>query len=80
MCQIFFEIKKEKERICRNICIALHIGGLDMIRTQIYFTKRQKKFFKKESKRLQETSASLIRRVLDQYIDQRDRENRDNGK
>ena len=51
-----------------------------MIRTQIYFTKRQKKFFKKESKRLQETSASLVRRVLDQYIDQRDREDRDNGK
>ena len=42
-----------------------------MIRTQIYFTKRQKQFFKKESKRLQVTSASLIRRVLDQHIDQK---------
>ena len=51
-----------------------------MIRTQIYFTKRQKKFFKRESKRLQDTSASLIRRVLDQYIDQKEREERGNGK
>lgn len=48
-----------------------------MIRTQIYFTKRQKQFFKKESKRLQTTAASLIRRVLDQYIDQ---EEKNNGK
>ncbi len=40
-----------------------------MIRTQIYFTKRQKKFFKKEAKRLQTSSASVIRRVLDSHID-----------
>jgi len=47
-----------------------------MIRTQIYFTKRQKKFFKKEAKRLQTTQASLIRSALDGYIDQQDRDNR----
>jgi len=46
-----------------------------MIRTQIYFTKRQKKFFKKEAKRLQETSSSIIRRVLDHHIDEKEREN-----
>ena len=57
------------------ICI-----GVKMIRTQIYFTKRQKQFFKKEAKRLQTTQASLIRRVLDQHIDQKEREERDNGK
>jgi len=51
-----------------------------MIRTQIYFTKRQKRFFKKESKRLQITTASLIRRVLDQHIDQKNREEHKNGK
>ena len=42
-----------------------------MIRTQIYFTKRQKQFFKKEAKRLQTTQSSLIRNVLDKYIDQK---------
>lgn len=53
--------------------------GVKMIRTQIYFTKRQKQFFKKEAKRLQTTQASLIRNVLDRYIDQKEEE-RDNGK
>lgn len=57
----------------------IYIGD-KMIRTQIYFTKRQKKFFKKEGKRLQTTQASLIRSVLDRYIDQRNREDRNNGK
>ncbi len=41
-----------------------------MIRTQIYFTKRQKKFFRKEAKRLQTTVSSLIRSVLDKHMDQ----------
>ena len=54
--------------------------GEEMIRTQIYFTKRQKQFFKKEGKRLQTTQSSLIRSVLDRYIDQKNREERDNGK
>ncbi len=45
--------------------------GVKMIRTQIYFTKRQKQFFKKESKRLQTSQASLIRAALDSYIDQK---------
>jgi len=40
-----------------------------MIRTQIFFTKRQKRFFKREAKRLQVSASSLIRRVLDQHID-----------
>ena len=44
-----------------------------MIRTQIYLTKRQKVFFKKESKRLQTSAASVIREVLDKYIDQQNR-------
>ena len=39
-----------------------------MIRTQIYFTKRQKQFFKKEAKKLEISAASLIRRVLDKYM------------
>jgi len=42
-----------------------------MIRTQIYFTKRQKQFFKKEAKRLQTSQASVIRAVLDKYMDQK---------
>lgn len=50
-----------------------------MIRTQIYFTKRQKQFFKKEARRLQTTQSSLIRRVLDQHID-RKREEKNDGK
>ena len=48
--------------------------GVKMIRTQIYFTKRQKKFFKRESKRLQTSQSSLIRGVLDRYMDQKKRE------
>jgi len=48
--------------------------GVKMIRTQIYFTKRQKRFFKKEAKRLQTTQASLIRNVLDRYIDHKGEE------
>ena len=39
-----------------------------MERTQIFFTKRQKDFFKKEAKKLEISYASLIRRVLDSYI------------
>jgi hypothetical protein len=45
-----------------------------MERTQIFFTKRQKKFFKKEAVRLEVSYASLIRRVLDDYIDKYARE------
>ena len=56
----------------------IYIGD-KMIRTQIYFTKRQKKFFKKEARRLQTSQASLIRRVLDRYID-RNREGKCDGK
>ena len=44
-----------------------------MIRTQIFFTKRQKQFFKKEAKKLQITPSSLIRRALDQYIEGKER-------
>lgn len=44
-----------------------------MIRTQIYFTKRQKLFFKREARRLQTTQSSLIRNVLDKHIDQKDK-------
>jgi len=51
-----------------------------MIRTQIYFTKRQKSFFKKEARRFQTTQSSLIRGVLDGYIDKKSREERNNGK
>jgi len=47
--------------------------GVKMIRTQIYFTKRQKRFFKKEAKRIQTSASSLIRQVLDQYLDQKNR-------
>ena len=39
-----------------------------MERTQIFFTKRQKIFFKKKAKKLEISYASLIRRVLDSYI------------
>jgi len=53
------------------ICI-----GVKMIRTQIYFTNRQKKFFKKRAKKLETSYASLIRMVLDSYIE---KENK-NGK
>ncbi len=53
--------------------------GVKMIRTQIYFTERQKKFFKRESKRLQTSQASLIRGVLDRYMDQKKRD-KDNEK
>jgi uncharacterized ferredoxin-like protein len=38
-----------------------------------------KKFFKKEARRLQTSQASLIRRVLDRYID-RNREGKCDGK
>jgi len=48
-----------------------------MIRTQIYFTKRQKQFFKKEARRLQTTQSSLIRNVLDEHIDRKREEKRD---
>ena len=50
-----------------------------MIRTQIYFTERQKQFFKKESERLQTTQSSLIRGVLDRHID-RETAERENDK
>ena len=53
--------------------------GVKMIRTQIYFTKRQRSFFKKEAKRLQTTYSSLIRSVLDKHIDQKNGES-NNGK
>jgi hypothetical protein len=55
--------------------ICIFFIGVKMIRTQIYFTKRQKKFFKKEAKRLQTTQASLIRSVLDGYIDNKENRN-----
>jgi len=42
-----------------------------MIRTQIFFTKRQKRFFKREAKKLQITTSSLIRRALDKYIEEK---------
>jgi len=45
-----------------------------MIRTQIYFTRRQKRFFEKEAKRLGTTQSSLIRNVLDKYIDNKKKE------
>ena len=61
-----------------NRCI--FVIGVKMIRTQIYFTKRQKNFFKKESKRLQTTQSSLIRGVLDKYIDNKVVKGRNNGK
>lgn len=48
-----------------------------MIRTQIYFTERQKQFFKKESERLQTTQSSIIRGVLDGYIDKKTEERED---
>ena len=44
-----------------------------MKRTQIYFTEKQLKFFKKESKKIQITSSSLIRRVLDSYIEKNEK-------
>ena len=56
--------------------VCMYYIGVKMIRTQIYFTKRQKKFFKKRAKKLETSYASLIRRVLDAYIE---KENR-NGK
>ena len=40
-----------------------------MERTQIYFTKRQKNFINKESKKWEISYASLMRRVLDSYIE-----------
>ena len=49
----------------------------EMIRTQIYFTERQKQFFKKESERLQTTQSSIIRGVLDEYIDKKTVERED---
>ena len=44
-----------------------------MERTQIYFTKRQKKFFKKESEKLQIPYSELVRRVLDGWIEKQKR-------
>jgi hypothetical protein len=39
-----------------------------MERTQIYFTKHEKKFFKEDAKKIGISMAELIRRVLDEYI------------
>ena len=41
-----------------------------MKRTQIFFTKRQIRFFKKKAKKLEISYAALIRRVLDSYIEE----------
>lgn len=41
-----------------------------MKRTQIYFTSRQIKFFKKQAKKLEISYACLIRRVLDYHIEE----------
>ena len=40
-----------------------------MERTQIYFTKREKSFFREEAKKKEISMAELIRRVLDDYMD-----------
>ncbi len=40
-----------------------------MIRNQIYLTKNEVDFFKKEAKKLGISMAELIRRVLDSYIE-----------
>lgn len=40
-----------------------------MIRTQIYLTKKEREFFKKEAERLGIPMADAIRRALDQYIE-----------
>jgi hypothetical protein len=40
-------------------------------RSQIYFTKQEKDFFKKEAKEKGISMAELIRRVLDNYIDKK---------
>jgi len=47
-----------------------------MQRTQIYFTKRQISFFKKEAKKLEISYSCLMRRVLDSYIDKKKEENK----
>jgi len=50
-----------------------------MERYHLYVTSRQKKLLKSKSKEIGISCAELIRRVLDKYIDQKEREGK-NGK
>lgn len=45
-----------------------------MERSQIYFTKQEKDFFKKEAKQKGISMAELIRRVLDSYMELKNKE------
>lgn len=42
-----------------------------MERSQIYFTKQEKDFFKDDAKKKGISMAELIRRVLDEYIEKK---------
>ena len=42
-----------------------------MERSQIYFTKKEKDFFKKEAREKGISMAELIRRVLDDYMEKK---------
>jgi len=51
----------------------IHNIGFKMERTQIYFTKKEKEFFKEEARELGIPMAELIRRVLDNYIEKNEK-------
>ena len=70
MGKILKEYKKENRRyVVEDIYFKWR---KEMERTQIFLTKRQKKFFKKKAKKLEISYASLIRRVLDSYMERKE--------
>ena len=44
-----------------------------MDRFHLYLTKRQKKLLKSKSKKIGISCAELVRRILDKYVDQEDK-------
>jgi len=53
------------------------MGGIDMVRTQIYLTERQRNELAKIAKALGKKRSELIREAIDQLIDQSGRSRRE---